>query len=108
KFGETTDIPTPGDYDGTGKLRIALFRPRNPGFVVRADDGSEIKIALGQTGDTPVPASFGFTSAAPVLSLDRDIQPIFDANCLGCHGRFFPSAGMDLSAGHSYNSLVNG
>jgi hypothetical protein len=35
-----------------------------------------------------------------------DIQPIFDANCTGCHAGAGASGGLDLSAGNSYASLV--
>ncbi len=38
------------------------------------------------------------------ISFGRDIQPIFDQNCINCH----PSSGnLDLRAGNAYNNLVN-
>ncbi len=38
------------------------------------------------------------------VSFSNDIQPIFDNNCISCH----PSSGnLDLTAGNSYNQLVN-
>lgn len=43
------------------------------------------------------------------VSLERDVQPIFTANCAlaGCHGGSSPQLGLDLSAGHAYASTVN-
>ncbi len=38
------------------------------------------------------------------ISYSRNIQPIFDQNCVSCH----PSSGnLDLTASNSYNELVN-
>ncbi len=39
------------------------------------------------------------------VSFAADIQPIFDANCIGCHG-VGGNAGLDLSSGLSYDNLV--
>jgi hypothetical protein len=39
-----------------------------------------------------------------VVSLENDVQPIFDQNCISCH----PNSGdLSLMAGDSYNNLVN-
>ena len=43
---------------------------------------------------------------AHTVSFATDIQPIFDANCIGCHGAG-ASAGLDLRAATSYTLLVN-
>jgi hypothetical protein len=39
------------------------------------------------------------------VSFVTDIQPIFDLNCVGCHG-LDGNAGLDLRAGFSHASLV--
>lgn len=39
------------------------------------------------------------------VSFADDIQPIFDANCIGCHGDN-GNAGLDLRPGLSYTNLV--
>lgn len=44
------------------------------------------------------------TPAPPTLA--TDIQPIFDRNCISCHAGDAPSAGLDLSAGASANTIV--
>jgi hypothetical protein len=42
------------------------------------------------------------------VSFGSQIQPIFTANCTtGCHGGVRPAAGMSLTSGSSYASLVN-
>ena len=39
------------------------------------------------------------------VSFATDIQPIFDTQCLGCHGAG-GNAGLDLRSGLSYDNLV--
>ncbi len=46
-----------------------------------------------------------FSDVPNDLSLSDDIQPIFNSNCISCHGG---SRNPDLQEGNSYNSLVNG
>ena len=41
-----------------------------------------------------------------VVNFDEDIQPIFDENCVTCHGGDNPRAGMSLERGKSYDNLV--
>lgn len=45
----------------------------------------------------------------PGTSLRYDVQPIFSARCAiaGCHVTPSPQAGMNLSSGASYSSVVN-
>jgi len=39
-----------------------------------------------------------------LVSLEKDVQPIFDHNCVSCH----PNSGnMSLMPGEAYNNLVN-
>lgn len=49
----------------------------------------------GNGGDDPKPVSFA-----------AEIQPIFDANCVSCHGGSFPQGEMLLTAGDSHAQLV--
>ncbi len=39
------------------------------------------------------------------VSLSADIQPLFDSQCVGCHGAG-GNAGLDLRSGESYGNLV--
>lgn len=43
------------------------------------------------------------------VTFSADVQPIFSARCAlpGCHIQPSPQAGMDLSPGQSYASIVN-
>ncbi len=49
------------------------------------------------------------TASADVgtMSFASDIQPIFSAQCTGCHSGAAASAGMSLATGVAYASLVN-
>ena len=39
------------------------------------------------------------------ISFATDIQPIFTAKCIGCHGGSNPQAGLVLTEGNAYNSI---
>ena len=41
------------------------------------------------------------------LSFERDIKPIFQARCSGCHAPPSPAGGLDLSPDVSWENLVN-
>jgi len=45
--------------------------------------------------------------SSDTVSFSRDIQPIFDQSCIRCHFGAGAPEGLDLSAGKSYNNLVN-
>ena len=46
-FGAAGDIPVPGDYYGTGKATLAVFRPSTGEFFIA---GAPTSIPLGQPG----------------------------------------------------------
>lgn len=41
------------------------------------------------------------------MSFSGDVQPIFDANCTGCHGSGVQLGGLNLAPGQSFAQLVN-
>ncbi len=45
-------------------------------------------------------------SRAEGVDFENQIQPIFNANCIGCHGENNPPAGLSLVDGKSYDNLV--
>ncbi|MHB8897332.1 MAG: HzsA-related protein [Thermoguttaceae bacterium] len=57
--------------------------------------------------DTPFPASLVGDPLVPTpppwgtrpLSFLRDVQPVFDRHCVGCHGGLKPAGGLDFSGG---------
>jgi len=67
-----------------------------------------IGIAAGVSGcaDRGEPIVVAPVPPAPV-SLANDVQPIFDAGCVSCHGPGSRSGDLDLSDGTSRASLVN-
>jgi hypothetical protein len=62
KFGISGDIPVVGDWDGTGKVRIGVFRPSTAQWLLDTNgngkfDGCTVDTCLGpfgQPGDLPV------------------------------------------------------
>ncbi|MCB2218918.1 MAG: hypothetical protein KQI35_00885 [Bacteroidetes bacterium] len=56
---------------------------------------------------TPKPPDPNDTTVETVL-FSTQIEPIFSAsNCTNCHGGGSPSAGLNLSAGNAYNSIIS-
>ena len=61
-FGLPTDLPIVGDWDGTGKVRIGVYRPSAGEWYLDIDgngkwDGSTVDLLMGpfgQPGDLPV------------------------------------------------------
>jgi hypothetical protein len=40
-----------------------------------------------------------------VVSFSAEIQPIFEAKCVDCHGVSSPPNGVDLTSEHAYNTI---
>ncbi|MCV4614855.1 hypothetical protein OFM04_33675, partial [Escherichia coli] len=55
QFGLPDDIPTPGDYDGDGRVDEAVFRQSSGlWFIRKSSDTSLAVIPWGTAGDIPV------------------------------------------------------
>ena len=65
-------------------------------------------VACGRTSSATTSSSPTSTSASSSgVSFSRDVQPIFDANCVICHQGSSGPAGLSLQANTSYANLVN-
>ncbi len=53
------------------------------------------QMALRRPPSEPAPPPWG----AQTISFLRDVQPVFDRNCVGCHSGLKPTGGLDLSGG---------
>jgi hypothetical protein len=56
-FGNATDLPIAGDWDGSGKKRIGIFRNGTWILDINGDgiiDAGDKTVVFGQTGDVPV------------------------------------------------------
>ncbi|HOX24385.1 MAG TPA: hypothetical protein PLL30_01350 [Candidatus Krumholzibacteria bacterium] len=64
-------------------------------------------VGCGDFGDEPAAAHDRDPVGPPpeTVSFAADVQPIFDGNCVGCHGEG-GNAGLDLRAGSSLANLV--
>jgi subtilisin-like proprotein convertase family protein len=75
------DIPAPGDYDGTGKAELAVYRPSIASYIINGPSGVET-VPLGAAGDVPLQAPLIYRSivnTTPTLALD----PAYDTGIKG-------------------------
>jgi len=58
-WGQSGDIPVPGDFDGDGKTDFSIFRPsESKWYIIQSSDSSWSLITWGQTGDIPATADY--------------------------------------------------
>ena len=69
-----------------------------------AVDQRQTPRALTRLASEPVAPAWG---ADNPIHYPRDIQPIFDRNCVSCHSGDAPKGGLDFSAGKSFSAVRN-
>lgn len=59
QFGQSTDLPAPGDYDGDGKTDFCVYRPSEGNwYVLKTTTNAMAVYTFGNTGDKPEPADY--------------------------------------------------
>jgi hypothetical protein len=59
QFGDINDRPVPGDYDGDGRMDLAVFRPASGNwYILNSRDGSLTAQHFGISTDRPVPGDY--------------------------------------------------
>lgn len=56
-FGLADDRIVPGDYDGDGRIDVAVFR-NGAWYLLNSSNGAFVSYSFGQSGDVPVPADY--------------------------------------------------
>ena len=50
QFGDASDVPVPGDFNGDGRTDIAVYRPSTGTWFVR----NVMAVQFGSPGDLPI------------------------------------------------------
>lgn len=58
-WGNSSDTPVQGDFDGDGKTDFAIYRPSSSQWwIVTSSNGGTVSTTFGASGDIPVPADY--------------------------------------------------
>jgi FG-GAP repeat len=55
-YGQGSDVPVPGDFDGDGITDFAVFRPASGKWFVdtNRNGGTDLSVVFGRSGDMPL------------------------------------------------------
>ncbi|NQT13726.1 MAG: discoidin domain-containing protein, partial [Planctomycetes bacterium] len=92
--------------------RMRSFISFQPGEVRGCHGCHETREEAPRNLNGPFPLAMAHDPAVPVpppwgdraISFLRDVQPVFDRHCVGCHGGLAPDANLDFSAGLTANN----
>ena len=85
-FGQTGDIPEPGDYVGLGFDQIAVYRPSTGQFLVLEPNGTTETLNLGVGGSpdlsslVPVPGGYDNQTYFNSKQAERTEAAVYDPN----------------------------
>jgi len=68
---------------------------------------SKLLLSMAVLLITPLCACAGNTESEMQVSLEFDLQPLFNAQCVHCHFLESAQAGLVLENGEAYSSLIN-
>ena len=78
------DTPVPGNYLGTGKATLAVFRPSSDVWIIRQADGTDKSVQFGDPTKHEVPAEGDYAGTGPtqlaVYSPSDTVWTVGDAN----------------------------
>ena len=72
-FGQTGDVPAPGDFDGDGMTDRAVFRPSEGNwYILYSSTGGWTGLHFGQNGDLPVTGDYDNDGRSDVAVVRRE------------------------------------